>query len=219
MNRQLTSSILLILALACQPAFSREKKNCPEESEVEAALGEAGQIHRNVTEIRELRSHKTEDTYFHLFSGKVDLNYRVIVFNNQAQYLGYYDTGDYNPYQYNPQHKVVVCVDKYGDEMVIPIGNMGPWEKVKVTPRISPKGPFDNPRIATFTGSARYKAPVVSRETRIWIFGKDDIELKAKLADIDKNMVYLQNADKGYIVRFNKSFLSSKDKKYISSQD
>lgn len=113
-------------------AAKREDKNDPKKSYVEDTLKALGEEHfPEKMKVRKVGSVKTDSTYYHVFCGalKGGYNYRVIVFDNKQQYIGYYEL------EYD--------VSGYEDGAVLI--NIAASDPAKI--RIEDKGPVDNTRI------------------------------------------------------------------------
>lgn len=139
----------LLLAGLATTAAELEDKNEPKNRNAVADTLEAlGEEHfPEKMKIREIGSIKMEKTYYHIYCGTLKKGgYRVIIFNNKPEYLGYYYLAEYEPSGYEDGGKKEGAV-------LIDLGN-GNEEKI----RIKQDGPTDQ---ATIDGVKSYfvKAP------------------------------------------------------------
>ena len=143
LNIIVTGLLLAGLATSATAKSTHEEKNSPKNRNVVADILEAlGEEHfPEKMKIREIGSVKTETTYYHVYCGTLKKGgYRVIVFNNKPEYLGYYYIEQYEPSGYEDG---AVLIDVGGNE-----------EKI----RLEDKGPVDNTRIDG-VGTKFIKAP------------------------------------------------------------
>lgn len=206
---------LIILALI-QCSFARESKNCPTVAEAAEMVKSAGEKHSSIASIKERDSHKTSDSYLHIFYGKLDDDHCLLVFDNQKKYLGYYNTGAYVVAGYDSSNRMFWMFTNKDQRKFVRLGNRGPWKIMGFTDRLSP---ITTPVVVdtfTFNGTSDYVEPTAEPETRDWLYGKKKKPLKAKLMDGSNDWCYLQNSD-GAVYYIPMDNLSSEDRKYVKS--
>lgn len=215
--RTLTLSILLSVA-TCAPSFARESRNCPKEEEATEAVLSADNSPGNMTQIKELASHKTANSYVHIFSGVLNKKSYLFIFNNQKQYLGYYHFANGRIGGYTSRHRCMGVITPT-EEVVIRLGNRGPWKNMEgmyTISKINSSVPSDS---FVFNATQHYVAPTIKTELRTWTYGKEKKTFSAKLVDADGEVVFLQNADSDVVYYIFDDNLTNEDRKYIKSVD
>jgi len=218
--------LFALFFLHAEATLAREKRNCPKDSEVLEMLKLAEGTQDQVDKVERLASIRTDNAYLHIFVGSVNGDsYRVIVFDNQKQYLGFYDTGHFEPYKINGSgkhfaYRVVFRTDGAEDGEVvigfIPLGRNLPWKKIHVDSYKYVNGTKQNAtRNLDFIPTKAYAPPVISTEMRKWRF-RGGLVVYARLAMLDDTFLYVQRPDKA-IDTLPRKFISDDDKKYIKS--
>ena len=91
---KLLTGIALIIGIATTCFAKREKKNSPKSNRtVEEAIQAAGGEHwpEKKMKVKKIGEVEVGDTYYHIVKGELkDIGYRIIVFDNIPEYLGYY---------------------------------------------------------------------------------------------------------------------------------
>jgi hypothetical protein len=190
-------------------------KNYPKEADVESMLKNANEPHRLVGKVDKIGSLKINNTYYHVFSGTLEQNtYRIIIFDNEKKYLGYYYTGVCEPIDLfdngRDYAKGIILSTMSKRSPSISIGKEGPWEKFS-TPTRTEHGDF----IFYFVNTADYSFPEINTEIRDWRLKGDGAVVRGKLAMLTRKEIYLQLPN-GSIKRFNKpKSLSRDDEEYL----
>ncbi len=208
--------LALMAVIACQSSSGRESKNCPEISDISEALKLAGGVHSKITDIKEVASHRTINSYLHIFSGMIGKEVCVLIFNNEEQYLGCYNVGEGWIGGYISRHRLI-GLQTPNDDTPIRLGNRGPWKKILAENPFSAIRPPAEGRALVFNSTQHYIAPIIETETRSWTYGKEKKSISAKLVDIDDEIVFLQNTDSDIVYFISDDYLSNDDRKYIKS--
>ena len=225
----MSKTILVLFALFllhAEAVFAREKRNYPKDSEAVEILRLAKGTQHKVDEVERLESIKTDAAYLHIFAGNInDDSYRVIIFDNQKQYLGFYDTGSFEPYKINGDgddlaYRIVFRKEgaKEGETVinVIPLGRNGPWKKIHIKSHKHINGARQKATSSLdFTPTDAYTSPVISSEMREWRF-RGGLVVYARLAMLDDSFIYVQTSDDSIEI-LPREFISDDDKKYIKS--
>lgn len=217
-------SILLLVISTSLPVYG-VSKNRPKLSDIGDIIETAGKPHSEVDNIKRLDSLKMEDTYFHVFSGQSDAgSYRVIIFDNDKQYLGFYDTMEYEPYETDGDEDGRACgvvLKKLDPESRtiwytrIPFGNKGPWESIRTQWQTNMLD-YQDRTVYRFTPAAAYSPPQVTTVSRKWTPKPRMYAPDGRLAMVTEDFIYIQASD-GCIMTWNKKYFSGDDKQYINS--
>ena len=125
--------IILFLSFFLSLNFAiSEKKNPPKNDDViEESLKLAGDLHYfEKLKFDDIGTIEHEDTYYHSFVGyNNDGTYRVIFFDNNQNYLGYYNV-DYEPVDY--EDSTVLLDDESDGFFGIRLGKEGPAEAILI---------------------------------------------------------------------------------------
>lgn len=237
-----TLTVLLcttIATTAFMPLNSKAgtKKNDLNKKEVEAVLKEVGGDHyverMKVSNLCAMKFEAPdgEDDYYHIYNATMKAGgYRIIIFNNKPEYLGYYAT-DFEGSDY--EEGAILLDSGESDEdgntdyFTLPIPDKGPAAKVRIdgTPVSFVKNPkLEATKTAGTTGGGGI--PVVPKEKaasgevidyRDWTVtmkGKQ-ITVNAKFEKIEGGKVYIKNAKNGKVAPVPGSALSDEDKEYV----
>ncbi len=213
------------------------KKNDPDKREVEALLKEIGDEHyvermkiSNLCAMK-FEAPDGEDDYYHIYNASLkDGSYRVIIFNNKPEYLGFYATS----YEGADYEEGAILLDSgESDEdgntsyFNLPIPDKGPTAKIvidgiPVSFVKNPKLEGGDEKVAAAGGGI----PAVPKETsangevidyRDWTIsmkGKE-ISVNAKFVKIEAGKVTIKNAKNGKEATIPGSALSDEDKEYV----
>lgn len=237
MKKTLTALLCLTTVLIGTTTQAGTKKNDPNKKEVEKLLKEIGGEHYvERMKINDLCSMKFdgsdgEDDFYHIYTASMKAGgYRILIYNNKPEYLGFYAT----EFEGSDYEEGAVLLDSgESDEdggtiyYNLPIPDKGPAAKVRIdgTPTAFVKNPqleADNTAVAKSGGGI----PVVPKETsasgevidyRDWTItmqGKK-ITVNAKFEKIEKGKVYIKNAKNGKVAPVPGSALSDEDKEYV----
>ena len=236
MKKTLTTLICVTAVMLGTTAFSGTKKNDPNKKDVDKELKEIGGDHyverMKVDDLCSLKFEDAadEDVFYHIYTASLKKGgYRVIVYNNVPEYLGYYAT-EFEPVDYE-EDKVLLDSgesdeDGNTDYISLPLTLKGPAAKVRIdgTPTAFVKNPnLEVKGAAATTGGG---IPVVLKETsatgeiidyRDWTItmkGKQ-ITVNAKFEKIEDGKVYIKNAKNSKIAPVPGSALSDADKEYV----
>lgn len=219
-----------------QTALAKSKKNDPDKKEVEKILKEIGGEHYvERMKIRSLCSldfedASGEDDYYHIFNATLKAGgYRIIIFNNVPEYLGFYSS-DFEGADYE---EGAILLDSGGSDSdgnttyyTLPIPAKGPSAKIRIdgTPVSFVKNPkleVDKTAVAASGG-----IPVVPKEKsvsgeiidyrdwKITMKGKE-ITVNAKFEKIEGGKVFIKNAKNGKVAGIPGSALSKEDQDYV----
>jgi hypothetical protein len=208
--------ITIIVLIFIQSAVARESKNCPKESEASNIVKNTGGKHSKIESIEKRDSHKTADSYLHMFSGKLGDGHCVLIFDNKKKYLGYYNTGIYVPAGYDSSKRVLWLFAPGNERHYIRLGNRGPWKTVGFVESFTPS--FTIGDKFTFNETKDYLEQTVSTDMRQWVYiyghVKTEIGFRGKLVDATDNWSFLQQQD-GTVFCVARDLLSHADRKFI----
>lgn len=132
-------AILPVFALSIALTFNNlaaESKNQPNGSAVKKALKDAGAEHDpEDMKLSKVGPIEVDETYYHVWCGTMDENFRVLIFDNKPSYLGYYVSA-FEPVDY--EAGAVLLDSGESDEegntsfFYLRIGTGGPAEKVSI---------------------------------------------------------------------------------------
>lgn len=231
--KKMRFSVITCIALAISATClaKNEKKNEPDKREVAALLKEIGPTHYpEKMKIRSVGPVKVEPTYYHVFCGEVKkMGYRVIIFDNKEQYLGYYQS-DYEPSEYEEGAILLDSGDSDSDGSTvwysIPIGQKGPAAKIRINgiPISFIKNPnlqAETKSITNSDGSIAVPKPksksgevIDYRDWKITMKGRT-ININARFEKFEDGKVHIKNAKNGKIAQVPGSALSNEDKEYV----
>jgi hypothetical protein len=212
----------LAAGIATNTMAKSEKKNVPKNNVVEAALTAAGAVHYpEKMKIGKTGPVEFEETYYHAFSGSLKSgNYRVIIFDNKENYIGYYES-EYEPLE-TEEGGVVLDAGDGESTYTIRFGEKGPREKTSIdgVPVIFVKNEKQVAKAAEAANAA--KAEVASNEPiqpeyREWILinrGKK-IPVEAIYVKQTGSKVTLKKKSDGRSKEFPLNMLSAEDKEYV----
>ncbi len=213
-----TARIALVAVVATAlSAHAGEKKNKPRK--VEDILEQIGGEHWNEDmKVSFVGSVPVGETFYHVFSGYVDPVYRIIIFDNKPEYLGYYES------QYEPTGTEEEAVTFYvaGVTRKMTLGSGGPAKSTDVAGYNSkfvkaPEKPAPAQAAAAKPGTATGVA-VEYREWNITLKGRDKpIPVRAIFIQKKGNKVTLKDEKRGVENDFELSTLSKEDLEYLKS--
>ncbi|MEI6892534.1 MAG: hypothetical protein V5783_10220 [Pontiella sp.] len=231
----LLSASAIFLAISTVDTLAA-RENDPDRREVESLMKEIGGEHyverMRISALCSLEFEKPdgEDDYYHIYDVTLrDGGYRIIIYNNIPEYLGYYEIA----YEASDYEKGTLLLDsgesnEDGDLLYysLPIPDKGPAAKVRINGvQVSfVKNPnLEVEKIDAATGGI----PVVPKETsdsgevidyRDWTItmGGRDITVNAIFEKVEKGKVYIKNSKNGKVAAIPGSALSDKDKEYVT---
>lgn len=212
-------------------SMARTKKNEVDKKEVEALLKEIGEDHYvERMKIREICSMKFEnpetgeDDYYHIFNVSLKKGgYRIIIYNNVPEYLGFYPS-DWEGIDYE---EGLILLDSGGDApFKLPVPAKGPAKKIQIdgnpiTFVPNPKLEGDNKPIV-----AEVSIPVVPKEVsasgeeidyrdwKITIQGNERT-INAKFEKVEGGKIYIKSSKNGKVAAIPGSALSAEDQEYV----
>jgi hypothetical protein len=238
MKKLLTTFICATLAsftLLPLNAAAGTKKNDPNKKEVEKILKEAGDTHYvEKMKISSLCSLKFEDAsgeddFYHIYNASMKAGgYRIVIFNNEPKYLGYYET-EYEGADYEEGAVLLDSGDSDEDGNTtyynLPIPNKGPADKVRIdgVPTAFVKAPGADSKKESGLGKAAgggATAAVVDenapqyRDWKITIQGKERV-YNAIFVSAEKGKVTIKDSKRGKNATVPVSALSSEDVEYL----
>jgi hypothetical protein len=128
---KLLALAFILIGVVFQAEAKQEKKNKPNSSEIKKALINAGGEHNpSDMDIDKIGSLEVENTYFHAFKGTIDKkDYRIILFNNNNEYLGFYALGKVQPAGF---HEDSLAVISPSGPYMIKLGKDGPAKEIVI---------------------------------------------------------------------------------------
>jgi len=117
--------LALAAGIATNATAKMERKDQPNRRFVEEVLEKVGEAHfPEKMKVKRISSVEVGETYYHVFQGELDtVGYRIIVFDNYRNYLGYYRS-DFPPCNEEKENSIVVdsgTVDDAGEPLYYPI--------------------------------------------------------------------------------------------------
>ncbi|MDF7799929.1 hypothetical protein P4C99_10670 [Pontiellaceae bacterium B1224] len=211
-------------------SMARTKKNDLDRREVDVILEEIGGDHivENM-KVRYMCSLKFEDAsgeddYYHIYNGYLKKGgYRIIIFNNVPEYLGYYPS-DWEGIDYE---EGAILLDSGGDSpYLLRIPDAGPAANVRIDG--NPIKFVENPKLKeekkeVDTSGALPAVPkeiaasgeeIDYRDWKITMQGKE-ITVNAKFEKVEGGKVYIKNAKNGKVAGIPGSALSEEDQEYV----
>lgn len=236
--------ITLICATIATTAFmplnstAGTKKNDLNKKEVEKLLKEIGGEHyvermkiSNLCAMK-FEAPDGEDDYYHIYNASMkEGGYRIIIFNNKPDYLGFYAT----EFEGSDYEEGAILLDSgesdedgNTDYYNLPIPDKGPAAKVRIdgTPVSFVKNPqLEAVATATTGGGGIPVVPKDKSATGIVIDYRDwtitmkgkTFTVNAKFEKIDAGKVYIKNAKNGKVAPVPGSALSEEDREYVKS--
>ena len=171
-----------------------------------------------------------KDDYYHVYNASMkEGGYRIIIYNNKPEYLGYYAT-DFEGSDY--EEGAILLDSGESDEdgntdyFNLPIPDKGPAAKVRIDGIPTPF--VKNPQLEATKTAAKSGGgiPVVPKETsatgevidyrdwKISMKGKT-ITLNAKFEKMEKGKVFIKSSKNGKVAQVPGSALSDEDKEYV----
>ena len=208
--------LLAGLATSATAKSDHEEKNPPKNRNAVADILEAlGEEHfPEKMKIREIGSVKTDKTYYHVYCGTLNKGgYRVIVFDNKPEYLGYYFIEQYEPSGYEDGG---VLIDVGGNEEKIRIEDKGPVGNTRIdgvstkfikAPEKKVKA-FEKPKEEGVEGALK-------PEFREWTIGPQKLKVRAIYLSQTFGKVKLRAEASGRESEFAISSISKEDREYI----
>jgi hypothetical protein len=225
----LIMSIALFTGSTLTAEAKSEKKNPPKNTKaVEEALTKAGGDHfPEKMKVSKVGPIEVDDTFYHAFCGSLKkAGYRIILFDNQQNYLGYY-LSEFEPADY--EEGAVLLDSGESDEDGNPdyyylrIGSKGPSDKVSIDgiPSLFVKNEAAAAKVAEAKASAVSTASSepIQPEYREWILinrGKK-VPVEAIYVKQGGNKITLKKKSDGRSKDFPLSMLSEADKEYVKT--
>jgi len=230
--RTIKYTTALMAAVFAAMATSAVIKNEPDEDKVEEVLKELGEKHwYEDMDIDDFGSLKAEDkstgaeTYFHIFFSFKDSFYRVIIFDNDQRYIGYYET----PLEPVDMEEGAVLVDS-GDGSTyyrLPVSMENFPERVKTGTRISKfvknkklKPLQDNMQTAEAESGNVQDQDDSAPDYRDWTVEVDgrEITFNAVYIKTDGGDIYLKESKRGLVNDFPYHIFSEEDQDYLKDR-
>tara|TARA_A100000164_G_scaffold219821_1_gene195112 strand:+ start:990 stop:1655 length:666 start_codon:yes stop_codon:yes gene_type:complete len=219
MNTKGIFFIILLFFIITSSSVTAERKNPPNDNQIEIALKEAGDQHfPEKFKFDEIGSVEYEETYYHAYIGyNKDGTYRLIFFNNSLKYLGYYSV-EFEPIDYE---KGAVLLDDGADgNYYVRIGKDGPLENIlvdgmKITFNKNKKNEEKEKKVI---------ADVIEKpkiEYRIWTIKRGGKIHNPECIFVRKigSKIFLKEKTRGKTAEFTERELSEADLKYLESLD
>lgn len=236
MKKTLITLLCATVVMVGTTTIAGTKKNDPNKKEVEALLkGIGGDHYVEKMKISDLCSLKFEDAsgeddYYHIYNVTMKgSGYRILVYNNKPEYLGFYAT-EYEGADY--EEGAILLDSGESDEdgnsnyFNLPIPDKGPAAKVRIDG--TPVSFVKNPQLEATETVAKSGGgiPVVPKETsasgevidyRDWTItmkGKQ-ITVNAKFEKVESGKVFIKNSKNGKVAGVPGSAISDEDKEYV----
>jgi hypothetical protein len=213
-------STAVIIGFAITAEAKSEKKNVPKDDTVEAALTAAGENHfPEKMKIDKTGPVELGDTYYHAFCGSLKKGgYRVIIFDNKENYLGYYES-EYEPAE---TEEGAVALDSGDGEsyFYIRFGDDGPRDKTNIDGMPVPfvKNKKQQAKAAEATAETKVvSGEPIQPEYREWVLinrGKK-VPVEAIFVKQSGSKVTLKQKSDGRSKEFPLSMLSAADQEYM----
>ena len=213
-------STAVITGFAITAEAKSEKKNVPKDDTVEAALTAAGENHfPEKMKIDKTGPVELGDTYYHAFCGSLKKGgYRVIIFDNKENYLGYYES-EYEPAE---TEEGAVALDSGDGEsyFYIRFGDDGPRDKASIDGMPVPfvKNKKQQAKAAEATAETKVVSDEpIQPEYREWVLinrGKK-VPVEAIFVKQSGSKVTLKQKSDGRSKDFPLSMLSAADQEYM----
>ncbi|HEY5653081.1 MAG TPA: hypothetical protein VIR63_01785 [Pontiella sp.] len=228
------TAMAVVLGLA-NTTEADEKKNPPKnKNAVLEILKLAGEEHfpEKLKITRDVGSMKSDETYYHVFCGqsKEEDGYRVILFDNKPEYLGYYSVG-FEPAELSEGEIMLDSGDADEDGnpiwFIIPVGKKGPGNtRVDGTPTPFVKNKLleqktakdaDSKGVGTLSVPEQKTSKGKTIDYREWKINRGGKTLTAEAIFVKKigSSVELKDAKMGKIAKFPLRELSTDDIKYL----
>lgn len=213
-------STALITGFSVTAEAKSEKKNVPKDNVVEAALTAAGADHfPEKMKVNKTGPVKLEETYYHAFCGSLKSGrYRIIVFDNKENYLGYYES-EFEPAE---TEEGAVALDSGDGEsyFYIHFGDDGPKDKINLdgTPVSFVKNKKQQAKVAeAVAGTEAVSNEPITPEYREWVLINrgQKVPVEAIYVKQMSNKVTLKKKSDGRSKDFPLSMLSAADQEYV----
>jgi hypothetical protein len=239
MKKTLTTLICATIAaysLFPLNASARVKKNEPDKRDVAKFLEELGGEHFvERMKVKDLCTLEFEDAnddevYYHILVATLrEGGYRIIIYDNKPEYLGYYST-DLDPTDYEKDRVLLDSGESDSDGnnifIALPLTIKGPPAALNLNG--IPTKLIKNPKLTVekTTEDTTGGIPAVPKETsasgeeidyrdwKITMQGKE-ITVNAKYEKIEGGKVYIKNAKNGVVAAIPGSALSPEDQEYV----
>ena len=234
----LLSATAFLLTLSTVETMAGTKKNDPDKKEVLKELKETigGEHYVDKMKVNSMGYLKFEapdgeDDFYHIYNASLrEGGYRIVIYNNKPEYLGYYAT----EFEGSELEQGAILLDSgesdedgNTDYITLPIPDKGPASKVRIDGvQVSfvknPQLEADKTAVAASGG-----IPVVQKETsadgevidyRDWTItmkGKQSI-FNAKFEKVEGGKVFIKSSKNGKVASVPGSVLSDEDKAYVT---
>jgi hypothetical protein len=223
-----TFSIAIMVALTMGfAANAAEKKNPPKNTKaIEAALKEAGGDHlAEDMKIGKVGPIKVEDTFYHAYCGSLKkAGFRIILFDNQQNYLGYY-LSEFEPVDFEAGAVLLDSgeSDAEGNPNYHPlrIGKDGPAEQANIdgtpTPFVKNEKAEEKKTAEAAAEKEAEAAENLQPEYREWTINNRGQAVKFTAIYIKQagNKVFLKEQKRGITKDFPINRLSKEDQEYV----
>jgi len=232
-KKNLIFILIIGLSFATATTFAKsEKKNPPKTKReaMEKIKAAGGDVHfPPKTKLYKIGSAKIGDTYYHFFCGKLKKGgYMAYVFNNKAQYLGFYKL-EFEPTACEGGKKegsILVSLEDTGDlnddgdeldAEKIRIKESGPSDNAHINRKLVKFVPAPKKKASSTLITKNKKSTSTKPEFREWTITKTGKEYKVRAIYVDQNFgkVKLRGEATGVESWFPISSLSKEDKEYI----
>jgi hypothetical protein len=230
-NTTTTKCILLGIIYGLTFTASAVIKNEPDEDIVVEDLKELGEKHwhkdMDVDEFGSLRVEDPatgDDTYFHIFFSYLNEEYRVIIYDNNEQYLGYYktplepvdmeegavlvDSGDGSSY-----YKLPVTTEEFPERMRLGLNFVNFIKNQQLKRESAPVAKAESGSEESADKPANDSEP----EYRTWTvsINNKDVTFNAVFVKNDGPQIYLKESKRGLENNFSYQIFSEKDQTYL----
>lgn len=224
MKRMFTALLTFaVMAGVCTQTWAA-KKNEPKMKDVERLVQEAGGVHfPDKLDISKIGPVKVGESFFFAYTGSAKKGgYRVIIFDNEKHYLGFYETGDFEPSEAGPGS--VLIDDGTGESFFkIKFKKGEPPKKVDIDGTPQPfvkneKAEEDKAAAAAAAEAAKKANEPIKAEYREWTLNMRGKAVTFEAIYIRQagNKVFLKEKKRGVTKDFPVNRLSAADQEYIS---
>ncbi len=231
MNITVAMSFSIMVAMASVLPAKAESKKQPAKADVEKALKTVGGDHNpEKMKLNKVGAVPVADTFYHVWYGSMDENFRVLIFDNKPSYLGYYVV-EFEPV--DMEEGAVLLDSGDSDEegntsyFTLRIGDQGPLPKVNIDGTPTPFVPVpkkeeektvaDGGTGSSETNAAPASAGSIDPEYRDWtvtVRGQTQT-FRAIYVKSVGNKVSLKEEKRGLTQEFPADIFSDADKEYL----
>ncbi len=232
-----TATAVSMLSFTAVNTSAKVKKNDPDKKEVEKILKEIGGEHyvdkMKVSSLCSMEMENNgEEIYYHIYNVSLrEGGYRIVIFDNTPNYLGFYPT-DFEPTDY--EEGAVLLDSGDSDEegntsyFNLPIPAKGPSDKVRIdgVPKTFVKNPKLEKKAGTLTtdSTGALVVPKVKtasgveidyRDWKITIQGKERVYNAIFVAKDGSSKITIKDSKRGATATIPVSALSADDVEYL----